>query len=63
MSGSILAVECPRCGCVYNIYPGPEEMVNALVKRQYVMECDHCEEELTFKVLSTAKPNFSTGGA
>ncbi|MGH9540523.1 MAG: hypothetical protein ACRD2H_01400 [Terriglobales bacterium] len=63
MSGSILAVECPQCKRVYNIYPGPDEMMTALVKRQYVMECDFCEQELTFKVLSTAKPSFSTGGA
>lgn len=63
MSGSILAVECPKCRRVYNIYPGPEEMMAAMVKRQYVMECDYCEEELAFKVVSTAKPRFTTGGS
>lgn len=63
MSGSILAVECPQCKRVYNIYPGPEEMMQALAKRQYLMECDFCEKELAFKVLSAAKPTFSTGGS
>ena len=62
MSGSILAVECPKCKRVYNVYPGPEEYMKMLITRKYEMECDYCEEELSFKVMGGAKSAFSTGG-
>ena len=62
MSGSILSVECPKCLRVYNTYPGPEEYLRLLITRKVEMECDYCEEELTFRVVSGAKASFTTGG-
>lgn len=62
MSGSILAVECPQCKRVYNIYPGPDEYMRCLITRKYEMECDYCEQEFTFAVVSGAKAPFTTGG-
>lgn len=62
MSGTILAVECPQCARVYNVYPGPDEYMRALVTRRYEMECDYCEAELIFRVVSGAKAPFTTGG-
>ncbi len=63
MSGNLLQVECPECKRVYTIYPGPDQILDLLMKRIYVDECDFCEKKVNMRVLTTTKPGFSVGSA